>query len=95
MIKGRKEHRGETKKPVNECNIVAIQKIYNEKYNKFIYYWWVAQHIAIPHLATKWAKRMGSLRFLWAQMNCNFRFTLIFYIINKNENLIWEDFGNF
>lgn len=26
MIKGRKEHRGETKKPVNECNIVAIKK---------------------------------------------------------------------
>lgn len=50
------------KKPINECNIVVINKIYSEKYNKFIYYWWVVQHIATPHLTTKWTKRMGSWR---------------------------------
>jgi hypothetical protein len=76
-------------------NVTLLNKICSEKYNKFIYYWWVAQHIATPQLATKWTKRMGPQRFSWAQMNCDFRFTLIVYIIHKNGNLIWEDFGNF
>jgi len=34
---------------VDDC-ITNIEKIYNEKCNKFIYYCWVIKHIATPQV---------------------------------------------
>jgi hypothetical protein len=49
--KSKKDQVSEIENQVDDY-IVTINKIYNKKYNKFLFYCWVTKHIAIPQAIT-------------------------------------------
>ncbi len=76
----------------DECNIAIIDKLYRERYKKFLCYCWLAINIPIQ-LET--SRRLGSHKFPQAHLNCGFRFTVIACTISTNENLVWVDLLDF
>ncbi len=69
----------------DECKIVIINKLYSERYKKFLCYSWLVTNITKQ---PQTSRRLGFHRFLQAHVNCGFRFTPTTYTITTNENLV-------
>ncbi len=78
--------------PTSDAYIFScIHKVYNEKFRRYVYYYWVAKHVKAPTVE----KKVASCSFQHGQQHCNLRFVLTTCTSTTYEGLIWEDFANF
>lgn len=78
---------------VDDC-ITNIENIYNDKYNKFIYYYWVVKHITTPQVVTC-VKRARFYKFHQIQVQNILKFIPITCSTTTNKNLVSENFEEF
>jgi hypothetical protein len=75
----------------NEYIFSCIDKLYNEKVSKNLYYQWVAKHVKAP----KVERKVGSSNFQHVQQDHNLIFTLTTCTLTMNEDLISKRFSRF
>jgi len=74
----------------DEAIFSYINKIYIEKFSKYIYYCWVIKFVKNPSV-----QRRKENHKQWVVTKLHRQiFTLIAYIETTNENLVWLDFEN-
>ncbi len=69
----------------DECKITIIDKLYSERYKKFLCHHWLSTNMPKQ---PKTIRRLGSRKFPQAYLNCGFRFTPTACTITIDENFV-------
>lgn len=76
-----------------ECQIQSINKMYKERYSKYLYYCWIVQHVASQ--VRQNARKIQIYIFQCVPINYSLIFIPIACRTTPSEDLKWEKFANF
>ncbi len=76
-----------------QCKIQFINKVYMEKFNKYLYYQWIIKHVISQ--PTQSANRVQRCKFQCVVTNHNLRFIAITFIVTTYKDMIQENFVDF